>query len=296
MNQQIKNFIKYITLALIICCQNACNKSLNAEIPSYIEITQFDYYDNNNVLNNNAKITDAWVTMDGQNLGVFEIPSRIPILSNDIETGTHSFDIYPGIKVNGISATRIKYPFYEKFEIDTITERDSTINITPSTRYTKETQLHFNQDQSGFENTNNILEASLLSDTIPILQDETVFQGEKSIGIYLDETHNYFHVTNNEELTLTNNTNTFLELNFKATIGFNVGLIIINNTPNTSNQTQELIQLYATDNWKKIYLDLSPLINMGNELSKYKIYFEGSYDDSEIINGIYIDNLNLVYN
>ena len=57
-------------------------------------------------------------------IGVFEIPSSIPILSQ----GLHSFDIYPGIKVNGISGNRIKYPFYSKFE----TELELEENLTKS--------------------------------------------------------------------------------------------------------------------------------------------------------------------
>ena len=59
-----------------------------------------------------ANITDAWVTMDGINLGVFELPAQIPIL----DEGEHNFRISPGIKENGMSATRMIYPFYEIHE------------------------------------------------------------------------------------------------------------------------------------------------------------------------------------
>ncbi len=284
-----------ITITITITCLNtSCNDSLIAEVPSYIEITQFNYYQNNVLNNENARITDAWVTMDGQNLGAFEIPFRIPILNNEMENNLHTFIIYPGIKVNGISATRIKYPYYERFEIDTILEQDSVIHITPSTSYKEQTNLYFSQSESQFENGNNILEASLLSDTMPITQSQVVFQGEKSLGIFLEQSNDYFHITNTEALNLSDNT--FLELNFKSSIGFNVGLMITSNIPNVSDQKQELIQLYASDEWKKTYLDLTPLINMGNENSQYKIYFEGFYDSNQVVNAVYLDNLNLVSN
>ena len=284
-----------ITMTITITCLNiSCNDSLIAEIPSYIEITQFNYYENNVLNNENARITDAWVTMDGQNLGAFEIPFRIPILNNETENNLHSFIIYPGIKVNGISATRIKYPYYEQFEINTILEQDSIIHITPSTSYKEQISRHFSQSESQFENGNNILEASLLSDTIPITQDQVVFQGEKSVGIFLDESNDYFHITNSEALNLLNET--FLELSFKSSIGFNVGLMIISNIPNVLDQKQELIQLYASDEWKKIYLDLTPLIIGVNKNFQYKIYFEGFYDSNQVVNAVYLDNLNLVSN
>ena len=84
-----------------------------------------------------------------------------------------------------------------------------------------------------------------------------------------------------------------MEFNFKSNINFNVGLIILND--NNLEQQRELIQLYATGNWKKIYLDLGPLISMGNTLSKFKIYFEGYYDNNTIQNSVYLDNLKLVF-
>ena len=287
--------IMTITISTIFTCLNiSCNDNLIAEIPSYIEITQFNYYQNNVLNNENARITDAWVTMDNQNLGAFEIPFRIPILNNETENNSHSFIIYPGIKVNGISATRIKYPYYERFEIDTILEKDAIIHLTPSTSYTEQTNLYFTQPESQFENGNNILAASLLSDTMPITQSQVVFQGEKSLGIFLEQSNDYFHITNTEALNLSDNT--FLELNFKSSIQFNVGLMIISNIPNVSDQKQELIQLYASDEWKKTYLDLTPLINMGNKNSQYKIYFEGFYDENQVVNAVYLDNLNLVSN
>ena len=115
------NTIGYITLFILIFSSINCSKNLIADIPAYIEIKDFNYSDNSEntkpyTLNyHSTKITDAWVTMDGQFLGVFEIPCIIPIhLANNLQSSLHSFDIYPGIKVNGISATRAQYPFYEK--------------------------------------------------------------------------------------------------------------------------------------------------------------------------------------
>ena len=136
----------------------------------------------------------------------------------------------------------------------------------------------------------NILEASVISDTAHIIQEEIVFQGNKSVAIYLDSINTYFDIRSSDALELTQNT--FLELNFKSNINFNVGLVIINNS--TIEQKQELIQLYATEEWKKIYLDLSPLISLGNSLSEFKIYLDGNYSNSELKNAVYIDNIKLV--
>ena len=123
MNQFSQAIIAFFLALTSITIHMNCNKSLLAEIPAYIEIERF-YYNNQDENQkpytqnyHSTKITDAWVTMDGQFLGAFELPCKIPILYEDNHSDSHAFDIYPGIKVNGIAATRLKYPFYQKFEI-----------------------------------------------------------------------------------------------------------------------------------------------------------------------------------
>jgi len=277
----------------------SCSDNLTADIPSYIEIDRFEYEGNssqspphpNSYMSTN--ITDVWITMDGQIIGNYEIPCKIPILSSS----THSFDISAGIKVNGISGTRIKYPFYKKYQTEIILNTNESVYISPTTAYKTDTNdpttpSFIFQETGTFEEAGTMFESSSLSDTTVIIQKNVVFQGENSAAIYLDSTNNYFDVRTNTELdSLIFNTNTFLELDFKSNIDFNVGIVIINDI----EQKQELIQLYPTNEWKKIYLDLQPLINMGNSASKFKIYFEGNYDANEIENNVYIDNLKIVF-
>jgi len=293
MYKLLKSILFNTTILLILFTEINCTRNFDATIPSYVEIQNFDYYGNspgstpfpNNYQSIN--ITDAWVTMDGQALGVFQIPCTIPILNS----GLHSFTIYPGIKVNGIAGNRIKYPFYKSYEIDTIISLDQTIELQPTTSYKDQVIFDF-ESEGQFELAGNgtILEATNISDTVAIIQDQTVFQGTKSAAIYLDSTNSYFDIRNIEPLELS--FNTFLEMNFKSNINFNVGLIIINESD--LEVKKELIQLYPTQEWKKIYLDLAPLISMGNMFSKFKIYFEGYYHNNESNNAIYLDNLKLI--
>ena len=221
-------FLPLIYLAIIICIKTSCENNLIANIPSYIEIEHFNYYgsDNSTIPHTDGyenyqstNISDVWVSMDGQMLGVFEIPCKIPIL----EEGMHALDIYAGIKVNGISGARIKYPFYEKFETDVLLESENSLTLSPNTSYQNSTLFQF-EEQGQFEMPGNMLEKSILSDTIAIIQDQVVFQGNKSVGIYLDSINTYFNIRNVEEIQLNNNS--FLEFNFKSNINFNVGLII----------------------------------------------------------------------
>lgn len=290
MNQLYINTVKYLCLLILTCAQLSCKKSLLAEIPAYIEIHEFHYNNTNEEYDQSTKITDAWVTMDGQFLGAFELPCKIPIHSNQNEK--HSFDIYPGIKVNGIAATRVKYPFYNKFEIDTTLRIDENIFLTPLTTYTEQASFQWNEGEGFFENEDNIILESVYTEgPSPILQNDVVFQGEKSLAIQLSDNYDYFEIRSSDSLQLTSTT-TFLELNFKTSITLKVGLIIINAPYELK---EELIQLYPTDNWKKIYLDLTPLIAEGTANSQFQIYFAGTRDPATYTNSVYIDNLQLVF-
>ena len=284
---------KIIILLITIILHSCEDNKYSANIPSYIEINHFEYDGNTNTNKphppqyQSINITDSWISMNGEIIGVFEMPCQVPILSE----GLHSFDIYPGIKVNGIAGNRAKYPFYNKFEIDIELIKDQVISISPTTSYHENITKIF-EAQGTFEQPGTMFERVNDNDTVPIRQNYEVFQGQYSAAIYLDSVKNKFEIRNIDELELP--LNSFMELDFKSNISFNIGLIIINsgNIP----IKEELIQLYPTESWKKIYLDLYPLINLGNNNSKYKIYIDGQYNDLVIKNAIYIDNLKLVHN
>lgn len=284
---------KIIILLITIIFHSCEDNKYSANTPSYIEINHFEYDGNANTNKphppqyQSINITDSWISMNGEVIGVFEMPCQVPILSE----GLHSFDIYPGIKVNGIAGNRAKYPFYNKFEIDVELIKDQVISISPTTSYHKNVTKIF-EAQGTFEQPGTMFERVNDNDTVPIRQNYEVFQGQYSAAIYLDSVKNKFEIRNIDELELP--LNSFMELDFKSNISFNIGLIIINsgNIP----IKEELIQLYPTESWKKIYLDLYPLINLGNNNSKYKIYIDGQYNDLVIKNAIYIDNLKLVHN
>ena len=228
-------------------------------IELYVTIESFNYNTNNNEtipFSNDFEsinISDCWVTFNGQFIGAYEMPSNIPVHMS----GNINARISPGIKVNGISSNRIIYPFYKEYEISTEINLDQNIELYPVTEYRDNVDL---DDLTGgdFE-IGNILIATEFSDTIPITQTENVFQGNKSCAIYLDTTNQYFLVKNIESLTFQNYIDDiFLELDFKSSIPFRVGLILNNDV----STRQEHMIIYESNDWKKLYLDLSPIIGL----------------------------------
>ena len=112
----MEKFVKKITtlfcfslLLLMDFLYSSCQKTFKAETPSYLNIEKIDLLISNasqGTVSN--KISDAWVFADDNFLGVYEMPATFPVLIN----GVHSLKIIPGIKDNGIAASRVQYPFY----------------------------------------------------------------------------------------------------------------------------------------------------------------------------------------
>ena len=285
-------YLKSLLFILFIINLTACQKELEADRASYVTIESFNYNTNNNEtipFSNDFEsinISDCWVTFNGQFIGAYEMPSKIPVHMS----GNINARISPGIKVNGISSNRIIYPFYKEYEISTEINLDQNIELYPITEYRDNVDL---DDLTGgdFE-IGNILIATEFSDTIPITQTENVFQGNKSCAIYLDTTNQYFLVKNIESLTFQNYIDDiFLELDFKSSIPFRVGLILNNDV----STRQEHMIIYESNDWKKLYLDLSPIIGLGGNLNNYNIYFEADLPDEMSSGFVYLDNLKIVH-
>ena len=107
----MKIIIQLLLLALVF---SACTK--NNPDPSWLEINAWDLQANAASVNPTGELTssinDAWVYVDNELIGVFEVPCRIPIL----KSGTFDVKIFPTVLNNGISATKKIYPFLEPYE------------------------------------------------------------------------------------------------------------------------------------------------------------------------------------
>ena len=97
--------------------------------------------------------------------------------------------------------------------------------------------------------------------------------------------------TGNIALKTAEGTANFITKNFKSSLNFNMGLIKNGDIKNKA----EHIQIYATNNWKKIYLNLSDLIIPNILNSTFQIYFESDLLENDSEGCVYLDNIKVVY-
>ena len=53
--------------------------------------------------------------------------------------------------------------------------------------------------------------------------------------------------------------------------------------------------IFESSDWKKLYLDISPIIGLGGNLNTYNIYFEASLPEGLDSGFVYLDNLKIVH-
>ena len=258
----------------------SCSKeNFKSEIPSYLKINAIDLETDSFDGSDSQKITDAWVTMDGIFLGAFEIPCTIPILAE----GEHEFAISAGIKANGISATRIRYPFYSICNLfyNNATEqilegkvnlyRDSTVTVSATTTYTDNTNFLFIES---FEDPGIIVEPSTESDTT--LQktniDSLVFEGYGSGLVELDSVNDFFELINSEFVTLNSIYNdNMLELNYRSDHSFKVGIAVKSTETGEINRF-EALHIDSSSVWNKIYVHMTNQVNLGTTSDEFGVF------------------------
>ncbi len=273
----MRNSLLIVFIALLF---NSCSKEqFKAGTPSYLHISSIDLETESFEGSDSQKITDAWVTMDGVFLGAFELPCTVPILAD----GEHQFSIFAGIKANGISATRIRYPFYNAcnlYDLESTIQveesritlvSDSTVSVFATTSYTERTNFLFVED---FEDAGVIIEASDDSDTslLKTFADSLVFEGYSSGLIELDTVHDFFELISSEFTSLNSIYNqTMLELDYKCDHSFKIG-VAMKSAETGEISRFESLHIDSSYVWNKIYVHMTNQVNLGSSADEYGVF------------------------
>lgn len=264
-------------ILLLLLEQTSCEKfSGNQTVPAYMKINSIrlitDYSTQGSA--NNA-ITDAWVYIDGQLIGVFQLPATFPILQQD----NHTLLVLPGVEKDGIAATRAAYPFYESITktVDLVPKKTLNVGIL-STTYLSKTVFIWKED---FDNAAITLDTTAAS-TTGIGQtppgSPLTLEGIHSGIVELDTVGATLACASQSYFAIPSSSGAYLEMNFNMNANMVVGadLYDINKTLITAAPIETL---NSTNNkWKKIYIDLTTALTAypGEKFFKIYFYFENT--------------------
>jgi len=277
--QKLLYTLGLFTFVLFIA--NSCQKPLpNGGKPFYIVVDSAKVQiDNPSVQGtSSSKLEQIWVEVGGNNLGVYALPIKFPVLS---DPGTYKILIQPAIKNKGISAQRQIYPLLESvYEDITFDVNKSTYVIHPVYRYLSRCNFEMNET---FEFSNNF-DANL-----DVVNDSNSFEGTNSGMITLPPSSGKTTTTN--WLNIPVGSVAYIELNYKTQAPFSVGLL----SEESGNTTDlQLVVIDTKSYWNKMYIDITPEISNINTGS-YKFYFKSYNDDSTSTKKVFVDNFKVIY-
>jgi hypothetical protein len=259
-------------------------------IPAYIYIPAVNFSVDSNVQQGSAshKITDAWVTVGGNFLGAYELPAMIPVLT----TGNQQVLIRAGVKENGISATRLPYPFYSTFDKNVELKEGKIDTILPDISYdANKTHFDWIEDfETGFlglaPSSNNSAPFAITT------KPDSVFEGQGSLHISLGDTTPYLELHTTTSYILPRGRAVWLEINYKTESAVKFGIISINSS---SAIKQFAAGVNPNNEWNKIYFNLSTLVSIQPSANSLRFYIESQKPNDKSSAHILLDNIKLLH-
>lgn len=272
----------------------SCAKKLDEELtPSYVVIDEIRILTNNQQGSSSSNISDAWFFVDGDDRGAFPLPATIPYLGE----GEHKVKVAPGIKLNGVSTTRVPYPLVQPAEMDVELFRDSTINISVRCNYYETTKFELIEDFEDINisfttyETNTAVWRSTSRSSDP---DWYIFEGAHSGGGFLKNDSAFLNIVTKQTFTdlpkkglpvfveLDFNTNTFVDMKMSGIEGL--------------QEIRKIVQLRPTEGeWKKIYINLTAILSYDTQGSEYRIWFQANQTSGDVDSYFIMDNFKLLY-
>jgi len=284
-------------LALVLLASlSACIKDSNPPIPAYIYVEDLQFQQRNPALEGSGsqRITDAWVSVNGQLIGADNLPVLLPVILNDT-TEEYTIITRAGIEENGILNRKIDYPFFS-WHVETRRLQAGEIDtIRAVVRYDSTATIEIVED---FENVGIVWGEDLdgNTNTSIIKSQEDVFEGTHSGKIVLDSgnlactaaTSVYYSDLQPQGSAF----QVFMEMNYKTELPIRIGLRA--RYANGSTETTYLGGVNPKDTWNKIYFNLTEEIFTKNAQA-YAIVFDVVNSSQLPAPKVYIDNVKLLH-
>lgn len=278
-------------LAVLISALSSCNTTQLSPAFVRIDTIYLNTATNQGTASHNAQT--VWVYANDQPLGVFELPTVVPIL----EEGSTNIIIFAGINQNGSGSTRIQYPFYTTSAYNNVNlQEGQTITLNPTITYRNNTNFSFIND---FELGNNITDTEDTGTEVFSLTENPaeVFEGARCAKAHLSTIQPALRAGTNTFYPLPgNNSPTYVEMNYKCEAQFRV--LLRGTTTGGITATYPVFKVInPRDKWNKIYLDFTDEAAQmkAQGIDFFQILIEADLPADSTDAYLYFDNVKLLY-
>lgn len=258
----MKNLIFLLFLASLVSCTKSQFKQLD---PAFIVVDGIDVLRSNSNPEPLHAIEDLWVFVDEIYLGTFPVPIDIPVLNEG--TGKR-IKIFPGIREFGIRSRPEIYTLMEPYTLQTELDPGEYYSIKPMFKYKQNISSSFFED---FEN-GNLFSMDLDQDkSNHITRTSLDAQDGRFSGMILNDAQHTLTEIATSGIKIS--PAAFLELSFKSSQDFNIGVQLISGAQPVKNY---FLVLKASAVWKKIYIPFREVID-SNPDKVYQLIIKSEY-------------------
>lgn len=273
-------------------CMISCSLVDDRDIqPAYLSFNEvsvrtepYQGYDSQN-------ITDLWVYVDDQLLGVFPLGTDIPvILKNNKEEV--NVKVFAGIRNNGQVAVPFIYQLYSRIDFDTVLKAGETYQSDLEFKYGEAAIFPYIEEFEGGHSFS--FEGDDDTETKVELNTSEAIYGARCGHIRLTKDHPLINTGIANAITGENlgHSEAYLELDYKNNMPFLMSIAL---NINGNLQVKNLWVAKEKNEWNKVYIDLSSALSDKNIVS-YQILLSATLERSSLTEGlIYIDNVKVVH-
>lgn len=273
---------------LCILLVAACKK--DGAVPAYVQIDTPAVVDANG-RGVSSKITDLWMYVNDQPVGVWEPGKRIPMIAD----GTSTVKIIAGIRKNGITDDRIQYPFYATWEQQVQLVPEQTLVLTPLFHY-YDNLTYWLDDFDNGQRFDTVTASTAAISLVP--SDSTLIgQGLQNGRITLDPEHSLYRGVSSGDAFTNPGSSAFLEIDYRSDTRLLVGVYFTYFGDSVFTPYVYALPTKRADGsmpWNKIYVDLAEPWNVPGALDK-RIYLRAELENGALSGTIEVDNIKLVY-
>ncbi|MBC7554392.1 MAG: hypothetical protein H7257_10480 [Taibaiella sp.] len=260
--------------------------------PTYVHIDSFSFKRDSSVslsLSNSHQINSVWVYYNDNPIGVYDLPATFPVNA----TGSGKISVYPGVPVSGLNSFLARYPFYAA-DTFTLTAQPGTIvahkpvtHYFSNTRIYPQTSINFDFNITSFTRSDGTVDMGVTNDSTQ------VFEGLGSAIISLKapkDTLSESYCT--IDFSIPANTAAYIELNYKNTAPFYLGLR--SNLSGGIVYKRYLSGIYPSDHWQKFYLAVKDFVAQYTG-DTYTLFIKADLPAGQESGTVLLDNIQLVY-
>lgn len=255
------------------------------EVPMFLDVETVDFQSVSGQGSNTHGIEDISVYADGFNIGVFPLPAEVPVLDDNNST---KITIRPVVRINGQQDNPVEFPFYDGLEYEFDFLPDSRRIIEPVFKYRDDVRFIFIED---FEGQHRISLDIDQNSSFTIRKSQDARSGTFSGSITTSNTSPFWEKAALDIYPVSDVSSSliYLEMDYKCEVEFRVGIIGYNGT---IAKREYKIVLLPSEEWNKLYLDISPEI-LSNNFEQYQLVFS-SLPNAINFGEVQFDNIKIV--